>query len=142
MSQQTDSAVYTAHVQARGGREGRAISDDGVLDVQLGSPAKNGQATNPEQLFAAGYAACYQSTLFAVAEHRNVDTSDSSVNASVSLHNDVNGGYMLGVKLQISLPNVDTSLAQKLIEHAHRICPYSKATRDNIEVQLELADKA
>jgi Ohr subfamily peroxiredoxin len=130
--------LYTAEATAWGGREGRVSSDDGILDVQvtvpevLGGP---GGATNPEQLFAAGYAACFHSALKLVARRAKVDVSESAVTARVGL-GATESYFGLEVELEAELPDVERSVAEELVATAHTVCPYSNATRGNIEVKL------
>ncbi|MFE9421327.1 organic hydroperoxide resistance protein [Kitasatospora sp. NPDC006697] len=133
------SAIYTAVATATHGREGRAVSSDGKLDVQLAMPPAlggNGQGTNPEQLFAAGYAACFASALGLVGREAGVDTSEAAVTAEVGIGKD-EAGFGLEVVLRVELPDgLDRGTAQQLVEQAHQVCPYSRATRGNIPVQL------
>jgi Ohr subfamily peroxiredoxin len=132
--------LYTARATATGGRAGHAVSDDGILDVNLRPPKEMGGpggATNPEQLFAAGYAACFQSALAAVGRRQGVNTEDSLVEADVTIGPIANGAYGLAVALKVSIPGVDPDTVQSLTEAAHQVCPYSNATRGNIEVTLE-----
>jgi Ohr subfamily peroxiredoxin len=134
--------LYTAVATADGGRAGgHARSSDGNLDVPI-SPPKDlggeGNGTNPEQLFAAGYAACFHSAVMTVARRMKLDASESSVTAHVDLGTIGNGAFGLGVKLQVDLPNVETDRREALVEKAHEVCPYSNATRGNIEVYLEV----
>ncbi|MEV0244370.1 MULTISPECIES: organic hydroperoxide resistance protein [Streptomyces] len=132
-------ALYTAVATATHGREGRAVSSDGVLDLALGMPQAlggNGQGTNPEQLFAAGYAACFGSALGLVGRQAKVDVSDAAVTAEVSIGKQ-GEGFGLAVTLRVELPDsVDEATGRKLVEQAHQVCPYSNATRGNIEVDL------
>ncbi|PWJ55014.1 Ohr subfamily peroxiredoxin [Dyadobacter jejuensis] len=134
--------LYTAQATATGGREGKVSTTDGVLDLRTEIPkemgGKGGAYTNPEQLFAAGYAACFDSALNHVARSQKVKLQDTEVTARVSIGPNDAGGFMLGVTLQVSIPNIDRELAQKLLETAHQVCPYSNATRGNIEVQITL----
>ena len=133
-------AIYTAVATARGdGRNGEVTSSDGVIDESLAIPKEmggpGGDKTNPEQLFAAGYSACFHSALQLVARQAKVSLSDSTVTAEVSvLKLDV--GFGLGVALNVSLPGLEQGVADKLVEQAHQVCPYSNATRGNIEVAL------
>ena len=132
--------LYTARATAHGGRSGHAVSSDGILDVKLAPPQQmggEGGATNPEQLFAAGYAACFQSALAVVGRRANVDTSGSLVEADVSIGTIAGGGYGLAVVLRITIPDIDRETVRTLAEAAHKVCPYSNATRGNIEVTLE-----
>ncbi|MER6713873.1 MULTISPECIES: organic hydroperoxide resistance protein [unclassified Streptomyces] len=132
-------ALYTAVATATHGREGRAVSSDGVLDLALGMPQAlggNGQGTNPEQLFAAGYAACFGSALGLVGRQAKVDVSDAAVTAEVSIGKQ-GEGFGLAVTLRVELPDsVDEATGRKLVEQAHQVCPYSNATRGNIDVDL------
>jgi len=133
-------AVYTAVVTANG-RDGRAASDDGHLDVRLAFPPAlggDGQGTNPEQLFAAGYAACFTSTLGVVGRAAKVPTGDISVTAEIGLAKDASdGGFALTAVLRVKLPEtLRNETGRKLVEQAHAGCPYSKATRGNIPVEL------
>jgi len=133
-------AVYTAVVTANG-RDGRAASDDGHLDVRLAFPPAlggDGQGTNPEQLFAAGYAACFTSTLGVVGRAAKVPTADISVTAEIGLAKDASdGGFALTAVLRVKLPEtLRNETGRKLVEQAHAGCPYSKATRGNIPVEL------
>ena len=133
-------SLYTARATATGGRAGHAVSDDGILDVNLQPPKEmggSGGATNPEQLFAAGYAACFQSALGVVGRREGVDTSDSLVEADVSIGPVKGGAYGLAVKLRVTIPGVDPEQVRSLTEAAHQVCPYSNATRGNIDVTLE-----
>jgi Ohr subfamily peroxiredoxin len=132
------SALYTAAATANG-REGRAVSSDGQLDLTLAFPPAlggNGKGTNPEQLFAAGYAACFASALGAVGRQEKVDTSEASVTAEVSL-NKQGEGFGLSVVLRVEFPEeLQGETGRKLVEAAHQVCPYSNATRGNIPVEL------
>ncbi|MCX5333670.1 MULTISPECIES: organic hydroperoxide resistance protein [unclassified Streptomyces] len=132
-------ALYTAVATATHGRDGRAVSNDGQIDLQLAPPAAlggNGQGTNPEQLFAAGYAACFGSALGLVGRQAKVDVSDAAVTAEVSIGKE-GEGFGLAVVLRVELPDtLDETTGRKLVEAAHQVCPYSNATRGNIEVEL------
>ena len=132
------SALYTAAATANG-REGRAVSSDGQLDLTLAFPPAlggNGKGTNPEQLFAAGYAACFSSALAGVGRAAKVDTGEVSVTAEVSLNKD-GEGFGLSVVLRVELPDeLQNDQGRELVEAAHATCPYSKATRGNIAVEL------
>ncbi|MGW4060359.1 organic hydroperoxide resistance protein [Amycolatopsis sp. NPDC004747] len=133
-------AIYTAVATARGdGRNGEVTSSDGVIDESLAIPKEmggpGGDKTNPEQLFAAGYSACFHSALQLVARQAKVTLTGSTVTAEVSvLKQEV--GFGLGVALNVSLPGLEQGQADKLVEQAHQVCPYSNATRGNIEVAL------
>jgi len=135
--------LYEAQATATGeGRNGRSRSSDGVLDVELAVPKElggPGEATNPEQLFAAGYAACFHSALQVVARREKVELAESTVTAKVGLGTNESRGFELAVTLVVELPGVDRSTAERLADKAHRVCPYSNATRGNIDVALEVA---
>ncbi|MDF3302835.1 organic hydroperoxide resistance protein [Streptomyces tropicalis] len=132
-------ALYTAVATATHGREGRAVSSDGRLDLQLALPVEmggNGQGTNPEQLFAAGYAACFASALGLVGRQAKVDVSEAAVTGEVGIGKQ-GEGFGLAVTLRVELPDsVDEATGRKLVEQAHQVCPYSNATRGNIPVEL------
>lgn len=132
--------LYTARATATGGRAGHATSDDGILSVDLRPPREMGGpggATNPEQMFAAGYAACFQSALGVAGRRAGTDTSQSAVEAQVTIGAIEGGGYGLAVKIRVTIPGTDPVKARSLTEAAHQICPYSNATRGNIDVTLE-----
>ena len=133
-------AIYTATTTATGGRNGQVKSDNGVLDLQVRAPKAMGGAnddyTNPEQLFAAGYAACFDSALNHVIRQEKVKTGETSVTAKVSIGPLVGGAFGLAVELAVNIPEVSIEEAQRLTERAHQVCPYSNATRNNIEVIL------
>lgn len=135
--------VYTASAVASGdGRNGHVRSLDGHIDADVRVPQEMGGpggATNPEQLFAAGYAACFHSALRIVAGQAKADVTDSEVVADVSIGPNGSGGYGLAVQLEITLPGVEREVAQGLVEQAHQVCPYSNATRGNVEVTLTVA---
>lgn len=128
--------LYTAHAKATNGREGHAETDDKKISIDLSTPGGAGKGSNPEQLFACGYAACFGSAVGAVAKKQNIDTGEVTVNSEVSLNTDDNG-YFISVTLDVTIPNVSGEEAKKLVEAAHQVCPYSKATRGNIEVTLK-----
>ena len=133
---------YVATVTVTGGREGHAVSDDGVLDVQLRRPKQRGvsEGTNPEQLFAAGWGACFQSALLSIARSQEVDASSSTVTVEVGVGPDADGNYGLGAKIAVAIPGLDRETAQHLVDAAHQLCPYSRATRGNIDVEVVLVD--
>ncbi len=140
MTTQLVKPLYTASATATGGRAGHVVSADGILDMDLRPPVAMGGpggATNPEELFAAGYAACFQSALGAVGRRQGVDTAASTVEADVTIGTIGGGAYGLAVTLRVSIPGVDATTVQSLTEAAHQVCPYSNATRGNIEVTLE-----
>lgn len=123
------------------GRNGRVFSDDGFVDAEVRMPPElggPGGATNPEQLFAAGYAACFHSALRMIAKSADVDVTDSAVSATVHFGNTESGGFGLAVDLDVSLPQATAEQAQKAVEAAHEVCPYSNATRGNIAVNLSV----
>ncbi|MDX2730442.1 MULTISPECIES: organic hydroperoxide resistance protein [Streptomyces] len=132
-------ALYTAVATATHGREGRAVTSDGKLDLELAIPVEmggSGQGTNPEQLFAAGYAACFASALALVGRQAKVDVSDAAVTGEVGIGKQ-GEGFALAVTLRVELPEtVDETTGRKLVEQAHQVCPYSNATRGNIPVEL------
>ncbi|GAC1375100.1 MAG: organic hydroperoxide resistance protein [Acidimicrobiales bacterium] len=132
--------LYTAEATAWGGREGRVASSDGVVDVQLAIPKEmggpGGDKTNPEQLFAAGYAACFHSALKLIAARDKIDVSESAITAKVGFGNNGQGGFALEVALEAELPGLDAEEARALVAKAHEVCPYSNATRNNIEVAV------
>jgi Ohr subfamily peroxiredoxin len=131
--------LYTAKATVTGGRvNGHGVTDDGALDVQLRAP-DDGGGTNPEQLFAVGYAACFESAMGAAARRERAEIGDVSIDSSVSLTPTEERTYQLSVALDVSLPSIqDAELAEKLVRAGHQICPYSNATRGNIEVKLSV----
>jgi Ohr subfamily peroxiredoxin len=135
--------LYTAHATATGdGRNGHVKSDDGLIDFDLKMPrglGGEGGTTNPEQLFAAGYAACFHSALKLVARQQGADVSDSVVVAHVDIGKD-DTSFGLAVTLDITLPNATADVAREAAYAAHQVCPYSKATRDNISVTLNIIE--
>lgn len=136
--------LYTAEALATGaGRNGHVRSSDGRIDLGLSVPEAMGGAgtgSNPEQLFAAGYAACFHSALQLVARTQKVDISDSSVGGQVQIGSNGNGGFELAVLLEVVLPGVEATTAQALADAAHQVCPYSNATRGNIEVTINVSE--
>jgi lipoyl-dependent peroxiredoxin len=132
--------LYTAEATATGGREGHARTSDGRLDVDLDVPAEmggsGGPGTNPEQLFAAGYAACFQSALLRLASGRKLDLSDSRITALVGIGPLESGGFGLAAALDLDAPQISHDVAAELMTRAHEACPYSRATRGNIDVTL------
>jgi len=134
-------ALYTAHAHAVGGRQGTAKSDDGHLDVKLGYPKSmggDGEGTNPEQLFAAGYAACFLGALGLVARSQGVKLGEHSLDSEVDLIKD-DTSFHIAARLTLTAPELDRETAEKLLHAAHEVCPYSKATRGNVEVELKVA---
>lgn len=134
--------LYRAEVTATGGRSGHVKSSDGIIDMKVALPEGLGGAggsTNPEQLFAAGYAACFQSALLVVAGRQHVRLEQgSTVTAHVDLNQLEDGAFGLGVTLDVDLKGFDPEKGKQLVEEAHRICPYSVGTRGNIEVKLNV----
>src|ERR1019366_5159420 len=131
--------IYTAEATAVGGRDGHARSSDGKLDVDLRPPVEmggSGEGTNPEELFAAGYAACFQSALAVVARRSKVSVDGSTVTGKVTIGTIEGGAFGLSVHLEVQIPDVDDATMSALIEAAHQVCPYSNATRGNIVVTL------
>ena len=136
--------LYKAQATATGGRDGRAVSSDEKLNVRLSTPKElggaGGEGTNPEQLFAAGYSACFLSALKFVAAHAKVALpADAAVTAEVGIGPNGSGGFGLAVDLRVSLPGLAKEAAEALVHKAHEVCPYSNATRGNIEVKPVLA---
>lgn len=130
--------MFTAHATAQGGREGHVKSDDGLIDLNLVMPGSSSaeQGSNPEQLFAAGYAACYDGALHLVAKKQKKDI-ESKVTGNVSLlKDDADNGFKIGVKLDVEIKGVSQEEAEALANDAHEVCPYSKATRGNIDVEI------
>jgi len=136
--------LYTTKVTATGGRNGHVKSDNGVLDLDVKMPKALGGANddfaNPEMLFAAGYSACFDSALTRVISLSKVQTGETTVTAEVSIGQIENGGFGLAVQLDVNIPGVSLEEAQSLTEKAHQICPYSNATRNNIEVKLSVTN--
>ena len=134
-----DKVLYTARVHTTGGREGTSRSDDGRLDATLSSPGTSGTGTNPEQLFAAGYSACFIGALKAVGGMQKIAIpQDVAVDAEVDL-GPITGGYGIAVRMTVHLPGMDRAAAQALVDAAHKVCPYSNATCGNIDMTLTLA---
>jgi osmotically inducible protein OsmC len=134
-------ALYTAEATATGGRQGKVRSSDGVLDLELAIPKQMGGSgaaghSNPEQLFAAGFAACFQSALFLVARAEKASLGETTVTSRVGIGPDDQGGYGLQAQLSVSIAGLGRDRAEELVARAHQVCPYSKATRGNIEVDL------
>ena len=130
--------LYTAHAKAVGGREGHAETDDKKVSVDFSAPGSGKPGTNPEQLFACGYGACFGGALAFVARQQKIDIGTPEVAVDVSL-NQGEDGFSISAVLTVSLPTMGKEDAQKLVETAHTICPYSKATRGNIKVELKVA---
>jgi Ohr subfamily peroxiredoxin len=136
-----EQILYTAHTHTTGGRDGKAVSDDGLLNVSLSLPKEMGgagTATNPEQLFAAGYSAFFMGALKHVAGLKKIKIpDDASIDAAVDI-GPIPQGFGISVRLDVALPGLDRSVASDLIDLAHQVCPYSNATRGNIDIQLKL----
>jgi len=138
MTAQLDKVLYTAKAHTTGGRDGASRTDDGRLDVKLSSPGTSGTGTNPEQLFAAGYSACFIGAMKAVAGMQKITLpADLAVDAEVDL-GPVGKAYGVAARLNVSLPGMDKAAAQALVDTAHQVCPYSNATRGNIDVTITL----
>ena len=141
MTTRLDKVLYTAQAHTTGGREGRSVSSDGLLDVRLAPPKElggMGGATNPEQLFAAGYSACFMGALKHVAGLKKVAVpADAAIDVSVDI-GPISTGFGIAARLAIFLPGMDRLVARDLIDSAHQVCPYSNATRGNIVVELTL----
>ncbi|CUH51206.1 organic hydroperoxide resistance protein [Shimia marina] len=138
------STLYTTSATATGGREGRVTSQDGKLDTVLSTPAElggaGGEGTNPEQMFAAGYAACFLSAMkFIAMQQKTTLPADATVTATVGIGPREDAGFGLDVGLKVTLPGMDKTAAEALIATAHATCPYSHATRGNLEITPELA---
>jgi len=132
--------LYTATVHTTGGRDGAARSSDGRLDVKLSTPGASDVGTNPEQLFAAGWSACFLSALELVARKRKVALpADRTIDAEVDLGTN-EGGFVLRARLNVSLPGVDRDVARALLDAAQQTCPYSKAARGNMDVEINLVE--
>ncbi len=130
--------LYTAKTRTTGGREnGASRSCDGHLDVRLAVPGSTRIGTNPEQLFAAGWSASFEDAIAIAARKRKMSLSEVAIDAEVDLHLG-DGGHFLGARLNVRLPGIERAAAEALVEEAHRLCPYSKATRGNIEVAIKL----
>ena len=132
-------ALYTAQAHVAGGRNGRGSTSDGRLDLELRQPKElggDGEGANPEQLFAIGYAACFGTTLALVGQRSKLKADDAKIDSSVSLIPIDGGRFQLGVELEISLPSVTGEQAAELARAAHQVCPYSNATRGNVDVAL------
>lgn len=136
--------LYTTSVTAKGGRSGQVKSENGILNLEVRMPKALGGAnddfTNPEMLFAAGYSACFDSALNRVISLSKTQTGETSVVAKVSIGQNGDGGFGLAVELDVNIPGVAIAEAQQLTEKAHQICPYSNATRSNIEVKLSVTN--
>ena len=133
-----EKVLYTAKAHTIGGRDGASKTDDGRLDIKLSPPGQPGTGTNPEQLFAAGYSACFIGAMKAVAGKMKVTLPDNlSIDAEVDL-GPIPNAYGIAARLQVSLPGMDRAQAQQVVDAAHQVCPYSNATRGNIDVTITL----
>ena len=138
--------LYTARVTAEGGRSGTVRSDDGILELQLALPPAlggKGGATNPEQLFAAGYAACFENAVIHVSRRQSdrVKDSDIRVECEVTLDPNASGGFQLGVTLSVEIANIDQARAEQIVQAAHATCPYSNAIRGNVDVEISVSTR-
>ena len=135
----TDKIIYTAKVHTTGGRDGAAKSSDGQLDIKLATPGLGRPGTNPEQLFAAGWSACFRSAMDLAAKEKGLKVPpDTSVDAEVHLHLG-DDGFVLSAELKVNVPGLSRDVAQAVVERAHQICPYSKATRSGLKAEVALA---
>ena len=133
-----DKVLYTAKTHTTGGRDGASRTSDGRLDVKLSTPGTAATGTNPEQLFAAGWSACFMSAIGLVASQKKVTLpADRAIDAEVDLGTN-EGGFLLRARLNVSLPGLDRAVAQSLVDAAHQTCPYSKVTHGNIDVAINL----
>jgi lipoyl-dependent peroxiredoxin len=134
----TEKLFYTAKTHTTGGRDGASRSSDGRLDAKLSTPGTAGTGTNPEQLFAAGWSACFEGAMARAAQQLKIALpADTAIDAEVDL-NFGDDGFFLRARLNVSIPGLDRETAQRVVEAAHQICPYSKATRGNIDVVLNV----
>ena len=142
MVTQVEKVLYRAHATSTGGRDGRAVSSDGLLDVKLSPPKElggMGGATNPEQLFAAGYSACFMGAMKHVAGIQKIAVpADASIAATVGI-GQIPAGFGIEVQMVVTLPGMEHAAAQALVDAAHQVCPYSNATRGNIDVTITVA---
>ena len=135
---QLEKVIYTGRAHTTGGRDGASRTDDGRLDIKLSPPGGAGTGTNPEQLFAAGYSACFIGAIKAVAGKMKVAVpADVAIDAEVDL-GPIPNAFGIAARLKVSLPGLDRETAQKVVDAAHQVCPYSNATRGNIDVQITL----
>jgi Ohr subfamily peroxiredoxin len=132
-----EKQLYTATVNVEGGREGKAVSDDNKLNVDLRYPKElggNGAGTNPEQLFAAGFAACFEGAIGTVLRNRKIKAEGTSIVSRATLGKDANDGFVLSISMDITIKGVESSVAEEIVAEAHQVCPYAKATVGNIDV--------
>lgn len=130
--------LYTARATTLAGRDGHTATDDKKINFDLSVPGSGGTGTNPEQLFACAYSACFGSAVAVIAKKDEVDVKKITIDADVHLHQDEKGGFFISVALNATLDGVDQETARHLVQKAHHVCPYSKATRGNIEVELKV----
>jgi Ohr subfamily peroxiredoxin len=134
----SEKVLYTAKTHTTGGRDGASRSHDGRLEVELSSPGTKGNGTNPEQLFAAGWSACFEGAMGVAARKMKVALpAETAIDAEVDLNSN-DAGYFLRARLNVSVPGLSRDVAQAIVNEAHQICPYSKATRGNIDVAIKL----
>ena len=136
-----EKKLYTATVNVQGGREGKAVSNDDNLNVDLRYPKElggNGAGTNPEQLFAAGFAACFEGAIGSVLRQKKIKAEGTTITSHVTLGKDANDGYVLAITMDITIKGVESSVAEEIVAEAHKVCPYAKATHGNIEVVTNL----
>lgn len=134
---QMEKKLYTATVNVEGGREGKAVSDDNKLKVDLSPPKElggDGSGTNPEQLLAAGFAACFEGAIGTVLRKREIKAEGTSIVSQVTLGKDSSDGFVLGIAMDITIKGLDNSVAEEIVAEAHKVCPYAKATFGNIDV--------
>ena len=136
--------LYTTSLTAKGGRDGHVKSDNGIIEMEVRTPKALGGISddfaNPEMLFAAGYSACFDSALNLVLKKSRIETGETMVTAKVSIGQIENGGFGLAVELEVNVPSVSLEEAKSLVEKAHQVCPYSNATRNNIEVKMAVTN--
>ncbi|RED54504.1 Ohr subfamily peroxiredoxin [Cohnella lupini] len=139
-----EKKLYTGIATVEGGRDGKAVSSDGVLNLDLKVPKElggaGGHGTNPEQLFAAGYAACFDGALNVAIRMKKIKVEGTKVTANVTIGKDANDAFMLTAKLDVSVSGVDADVAEQLVADAHQICPYSRLTREGMAVELNVVD--
>ncbi|MCM3704699.1 MULTISPECIES: organic hydroperoxide resistance protein [Cytobacillus] len=135
--------VYTANVNVQGGREGKAVSDDNNLNVDLGYPKElggDGKGTNPEQLFAAGFAACFEGAMGTVMRKKKIKADGITIDSKATLGKDADDGFVLAITMDVTIKGVETSVAEEIVAEAHKVCPYARATEGNIEVVTNVVE--